>query len=52
MTETLHLPPHVAAAKRAFDIFVALLGLLLTLPLWPLIALAIRLDSPGPVLYR
>ncbi|TDH63054.1 sugar transferase [Dankookia rubra] len=52
MTETLHLPLHVAAAKRAFDIFVALLGLLLTLPLWPLIALAIRLDSPGPVLYR
>ena len=52
MAETLHLPLHVAAAKRAFDILVALLGLLLTLPLWPLIALAIRLDSAGPVLYR
>ncbi|MFZ4410323.1 MAG: sugar transferase [Paracraurococcus sp.] len=52
MTETLHLPPHVAVAKRVFDILVALLGLALTLPLWPLIALAIRLDSPGPVLYR
>ena len=52
MTKTLHLPLHVATTKRAFDILVALLGLLLTLPLWPLIALAIRLDSAGPVLYR
>ena len=38
--------------KRAFDLIGASLGLLL---LWPLllgIALAIKLDSPGPVLYR
>ena len=52
MPETLHLPRSVAFAKRGFDIVVALLALLLTLPLWPLIALAIRLDSPGPVIFR
>jgi lipopolysaccharide/colanic/teichoic acid biosynthesis glycosyltransferase len=46
------LPPHVASLKRGFDIAVALAALLLTLPLWPLIALAIRLDSPGPILFR
>ncbi len=46
------LPSHVAALKRGFDIVVALVALLLTLPLWPLIALAIRLDSPGPVIFR
>jgi lipopolysaccharide/colanic/teichoic acid biosynthesis glycosyltransferase len=52
MPDTLHLPRSVAFAKRAFDIAVALLALALTLPLWPLIALAIRLDSPGPIIFR
>lgn len=34
------------------DITGALLGLLLTAPLWPFIAWAIKLDSPGPVFVR
>jgi lipopolysaccharide/colanic/teichoic acid biosynthesis glycosyltransferase len=41
-----------AGAKRTIDISGALFGLLLTLPLWLLVALAIRLDSPGPIFYR
>lgn len=40
------------AIKRAFDLCVALLGLLLLAPLFPLIALAIKLDSPGPILFH
>jgi lipopolysaccharide/colanic/teichoic acid biosynthesis glycosyltransferase len=52
MRGSLHTPRSVAAAKRGFDITVALAGLAVTLPLWPLIALAIRLDGPGPVLVR
>ena len=39
------------AIKRAFDILVALLVIVGTLPFLPLIALAIKLDSPGPVFY-
>jgi lipopolysaccharide/colanic/teichoic acid biosynthesis glycosyltransferase len=39
-------------AKRMFDLAIAGLGLLLLSPLLLLIALAIRLDSPGPVFYR
>lgn len=39
-------------AKRVFDLAVACLGLLLISPLFLLIALAIKLDSPGPVFYR
>lgn len=39
-------------AKRAFDIVFALIVLLFTLPLYPFILLAIRLDSPGPALFR
>jgi len=38
--------------RRAISIAVALLGLLLTLPLLPLIIVAIKIGSPGPVLYR
>jgi len=38
--------------KRAFDLVGAVLGLLLTLPVWPLIALFIKLDSPGRVFYH
>ncbi len=39
-------------AKRVLDIVGSLLGLALTLPIAPLIALAIRLDSAGPVIFR
>ncbi len=47
------LPPRsVRIAKRGLDITSASLGLLIALPLIPFIALAIRLNSPGPVLYR
>lgn len=41
-----------AAAKRAFDLTLSLTLIALTLPLMGLIAIAIRLDSRGPALYR
>jgi exopolysaccharide biosynthesis polyprenyl glycosylphosphotransferase len=40
------------AAKRAFDVVVAGLLLLLFAPVFAITALAIRLTSPGPVLFR
>ncbi|MBD3848408.1 undecaprenyl-phosphate glucose phosphotransferase [Bosea sp. SSUT16] len=46
------LSPVEIACKRAFDLTAAALAGLLLLPLLLLIALAIRLDSPGPVLFR
>ncbi|AZL86465.1 sugar transferase [Aliivibrio salmonicida] len=39
-------------AKRAFDVCLSLIGLLITLPLFPLIAIAIKVNSKGPVFYR
>lgn len=39
-------------SKRLFDIVGALAGLLLLAPLFALVALRIRLDSPGPVFFR
>jgi len=38
-------------AKRAFDILAALAGLVLLSPLLAAIAVAVRLDSPGPALH-
>jgi exopolysaccharide biosynthesis polyprenyl glycosylphosphotransferase len=38
--------------KRVMDVALSLLGLVLLLPLFLLIALAIRLDSPGPVIFH
>jgi len=39
-------------SKRLFDVIAAALGLLLLLPLLVLIAVWIRVDSPGPALFR
>ncbi len=38
--------------KRALDMILAGLILIITLPLWPFISLAIKADSKGPVIYR
>jgi polysaccharide biosynthesis protein PslA len=41
-----------AAKKLTFDLVIGCLMLLVVAPLLALIALAIRLDSPGPILFR
>ena len=40
------------AVKRAFDIVVSGLLVLIAAPLWALIALSVKIDSRGPVFYR
>ena len=40
------------AAKRGFDLVVGLVFLLLMLPVMALVALAVRVDSDGPALFR
>jgi len=39
------------AVKRAFDVGFATAGLLLALPVIAVVAVAVKLDSPGPLLY-
>lgn len=46
------MPLPVRITKRMIDIIAAVAGLSATLPFYPLIALAITLDSPGPVFYK
>jgi len=51
---TLHREPLPSAAlffKRVMDVAGAALGLVLASPLMAVVALLIRLDSPGPVVY-
>lgn len=40
------------AYKRAASILISIIGLILSLPLLPFIFIAIKLTSPGPLLYR
>jgi lipopolysaccharide/colanic/teichoic acid biosynthesis glycosyltransferase len=42
----------VRATKRTLDVFLATLGLSLTIPLYPFIAAAIYLESPGTIFFR
>lgn len=39
-------------SKRILDIFMALIGLLITLPLFPFIALFTKIDSSGPIFFK
>jgi sugar transferase (PEP-CTERM system associated) len=44
--------PMGAVVKRIFDIAASITGLLLLLPVMPLIMLLVKINSHGPVLYR
>lgn len=52
MLRGLSLPVRYLAIRRALEVLVILASLPLSAPLAAVIALAVRLDSPGPVLYR
>jgi lipopolysaccharide/colanic/teichoic acid biosynthesis glycosyltransferase len=47
LTASRHVP-----GKRAFDLAVAAVAIVLLVPVLAAIAVAVKLDSPGPVLYR
>ena len=50
--DVLHKKRVSLACKRVFDVVVSALMLLLLLPVFLILAIAIKLDSPGPVFYR
>ena len=51
VAKPLTVPFWYEPVKRILDIIVALVGLVLFFPLWLLIAIAIKVTSPGPILY-
>lgn len=38
--------------RRALNVLIAIVGIILSSPLWLITAIAIKLESPGPVFYR
>lgn len=50
--KTSRYDSNIHLAKRAFDVLISLLILIVTAPIMPLIALAIVIDSRGPIIYR
>jgi lipopolysaccharide/colanic/teichoic acid biosynthesis glycosyltransferase/glycosyltransferase involved in cell wall biosynthesis len=50
--EVFRPKPVYEAVKRVLDLAISLGVLVLGLPLWVLIAIAIKLESPGPVMFR
>jgi exopolysaccharide biosynthesis polyprenyl glycosylphosphotransferase len=48
----IRLSASQAVVKRAFDLVAASALLVVTLPLWAVVAVAIRLTSPGPVFFH
>jgi sugar transferase (PEP-CTERM system associated) len=46
------MTPAMRYYKRALDIFFSMLGLLMVMPFIPLLALAVKLDSRGPIFFR
>ena len=47
-----YIPATVVVTKRCLDITLSVLGLLVCTLLFPVIALAIYLNSPGPILFK
>src|SRR5690606_37645323 len=46
------MPIAVRIIKRAIDLAAGLVGLTVTVPMYPLLAAIIYLDSPGPIFFR
>ena len=46
------MTPSVRRFKRALDVALSAAGLAVTVPLYPVIAAAIYLESPGPIFYK
>jgi len=51
-TDSRKMEGYTAMVKRSVDISAALLGLLILAPIMGVIAILIKLDSPGPVFYK
>jgi lipopolysaccharide/colanic/teichoic acid biosynthesis glycosyltransferase len=46
-----HQPVWALFVKRVLDLLIAAAGVLVMLPVWAVIAILIKLDSPGPIFY-
>jgi sugar transferase (PEP-CTERM system associated) len=50
--QRFRMTPFMRSYKRVFDVSLSIIGLMITAPLFPFIALAIIIDSKGPIFYK
>lgn len=51
-THRFRMTPFMRSYKRLFDVLMSVLGLVIVSPILPLIAIAVKIDSPGPIFYK
>ena len=51
-TQRFRVNDFMRSYKRIFDIILSSIGLFFTLPLLPVLALIVKIDSPGPIFFR
>ncbi|MCK4503168.1 MAG: TIGR03013 family PEP-CTERM/XrtA system glycosyltransferase [Desulfuromonadales bacterium] len=51
-TQGFRMTPFMRSYKRIYDIIFSTVGLLITAPIFPILAMLIKRDSPGPVFYK
>jgi sugar transferase (PEP-CTERM system associated) len=51
-SDGFHISPTLLLLRRLISFIASVVLLILAVPIFPLVALAIKLSSPGPVLYR
>lgn len=51
-THRFRMTPFMRSYKRLFDIVLSVVGLFIAAPILPLIALAVKCDSKGPMFYK
>jgi len=50
-TNRFRMTPFMRSYKRIYDVVFSCLGLIIAAPLFPILAILIKLDSPGPVFF-
>ena len=51
-TQGFRMTPFMRSYKRIYDIIFSSIGLVFASPLFPLLAVLIKLDSPGPIFFK
>ncbi len=51
-TQGFRMTPFMRAYKRIYDIIFSTVGLIIAAPLFPILAVIIKRDTPGPVFYK
>lgn len=51
-THRFRMTPFMRSYKRIYDLVFSVTGLIVSAPLFPILAILIKLDSPGPVFYK